>query len=689
MCRKCCSFASIQTTNRTNMVRRYLTFIILAVQMASSAYAVNIHVRDSLLRQLSHVSEPSQKIRIYRNLADVCFETADEKTYLLKMYHEAWKSNDKAAMLDALTDITFAATKEYQMDSAYHYINIIKNTGTPEEVAALSAYFHIRFFDALCDHGKKAEAIESELNFLEKGNQCRECIYNKIANAYITGSSLYFNEMMEEALPYLKTAFSLSEQLPTSNRKDFKKVVGWCLANVYSWVNKLDSAVYIYEICLNDELQYYDAHYKDRRPFYNIAVRKLQTYSMILLNVVTKDPRKADSYWQQIVSLSKDLENPIDRYNYFLSMNNYYMNQKPKPDYPKALIANDSLIKYAAVIMPNYLPGLYDIKSQIHEVMGNHQEALNCLRISSQYKDSLANKDMHRQLSELQVKYDLNKLSAEKSQLEIKNKRILLISLSVILVIVVIVCLYLYHNLKKEKAMKKSLRILNRKAMESEKMKTAFINSICHEIRTPLNAIVGFSDLIFNQEIDEETRKEFPKEIQNNTEMLISLINSMLEVSNLDVSEEKLPCSPTDIIHICRHEMDSLIEHKKSDIVYQLELPDDPVVIPTHERYLSLVVEHLLNNANKFTEKGTVILSCRLDAEKQQLYICVTDTGCGIPQDKYEEVFERFSKLNAFTQGNGLGLYLCQLVIKRLSGTIHIDPLYVEGTRVVVTLPVA
>lgn len=668
---------------------RTITFIIFCLEIVSSIYAGNAHTKDSLLQQLAHSEEPAQRVRIYRNLADVCFETAEEKTFLLKMYHEASKAEDRASMLEALTDITFAATKEYQMDSAYHYINLIKKTGNPKEVAELSAYFHIRFFDALCSHGKKMEAIDKELRFLQKDNPQKGDIYDRIANAYITGSSFYSNEMIKEALPYLKDAFELSKKLPADSKNYFKSVIGWLLANAYSRTSHRDSAVYIHEECLNDHLEYYETYYKKQRPFYNIAARKLQLYSMLLVNVIANEPRKADRYWQQIVALSKDLTNPIDRYNYFLSMNNYYLNRKPAPDYEKGLMANDSLIKYAAVIAPGNIPGLYDIESQIYEAMGNYEESLRHLRLAYQSKDSLANDDMHKQLSELKVKYDINKLNNEKSQLEIKNKRIMLISLSIILAIVTIVCLFLFYGLKKERAMKVRLGILNRKAMESEKMKTAFINSICHEIRTPLNAIVGFSDLIFNEDIDEETRKEFPKEIQGNTTTLISLINNMLEVSSLDVSEEKLPCAPADIIHICRNEMDALMKSAKPGIDYQLDLPEEKIMIPTHEKYLSLVVEHLLNNANKFTEKGRITLSCRVDTERQYLSISVSDTGCGIPKDKYKEVFERFSKLNTFVQGNGLGLYLCQLIINRLSGEIRIDPTYNQGTKIEVTLPIS
>ena len=98
--------------------------------------------------------------------------------------------------------------------------------------------------------------------------------------------------------------------------------------------------------------------------------------------------------------------------------------------------------------------------------------------------------------------------------LEIKNKKTMLISLSILLIIVVLICTYLYFSWKKEKRMKMELKALHLKAQESEKMKQSFINSICHEIRTPLNAIVGFSDLIMNEEIDAEMRKEFPRKFK-------------------------------------------------------------------------------------------------------------------------------------------------------------------------------
>lgn len=159
----------------------------------------------------------------------------------------------------------------------------------------------------------------------------------------------------------------------------------------------------------------------------------------------------------------------------------------------------------------------------------------------------------------------------------------------------------------------------------------------------------------------------------------------MLEVASLDVSEEKLPCEDVDLREICLEEMKRL--NRKDGIDYKLDIPSQSIMIRTNSHYLTQVIEHLLNNANKFTEKGCITLGYETDEPNKKVCICITDTGCGIPKEKHEEVFNRFSKLDSFTPGNGLGLYLCRLIMKRLDGEIKIDPDYTAGTRMVVNLP--
>ena len=123
-------------------------------------------------------------------------------------------------------------------------------------------------------------------------------------------------------------------------------------------------------------------------------------------------------------------------------------------------------------------------------------------------------------------------------------------------------------------------------------------------------------------------------------------------------------------------------------VLVLVKLPKGEMFISTNELHLSLVIESLFDNTNKFTDSGSITLKMRLDKAQSKLRIEVTDTGCGIPPEKREEIFLCFIKLDEFAQGNGLGLYLSRLIIKRLSGNIFVDSSYTEGTRMVICLSV-
>ena len=660
---------------------RYILFLIILF-IGWPVFAITTNSVDSLLNLLKKSPNYIQKVEIYRNLADIYFEQPQEKIYLLKIYQEAKKNNDNNKMVEVLDDIIIMQTKEYNKDSVTKYINIIKKTATPEKIKSLLPYYYMRIFEELYYLNKKAEAIEEELKFLDSKSK-NDNIYRKVASAYVTGYSFYMNDQIAKSIPYLENAAKMIESL--SDNYKYKYRIEGRLCYAYAQTKKNKEAIKIMENLIDLLNKNYILNYQKKRPFYPIDLYRLQYYTFMITNVPFLDYNKEKFYWDRIQEIGKHLTIPLDIYNYHLCASNYYNFKK---DFSKSLASNDTLIKYAQALAPQNLPGLYNISSVLLEEMKDYKNSLKYLKKSHHIQDSLNSHEVQQQLNQLQVKYDLNKLNSEKSELEIKNKKNLVIFLTAILIITVVICTYLSYSLRKEKRMKTQLKKLHTKAQESEKMKQAFINSICHEIRTPLNAIVGFSDLITNPEIDEELRREFPVEIQKNTNLLTSLVNSMLEVADLDVSEEKLPCELVDIKSICVQEMDILKTSRKSGIEYQLDILEEEIVISTNERYLSMVVEHLLENANKFTITGSIILGCKMDKANNKLLISITDTGCGIPIEKREEVFLRFSKLNSFTPGNGLGLYLCSLIVKRLDGEITIDPKYTEGTRFIVSLPI-
>lgn len=663
-------------------MRYILTTIFISI--SSILFAQNMtQATDSLLHLLNATASSEKKIQIYRDLADISIDAPDAKTYLLKMYREAEKINDKKNMLDALNDIVTGAIISYNKDSIIKYTEYIKKIATTEEKERLLPFYHIRIFESQCFSDQKETAIKEELNLLDSIN---DNVYGKIASAYTMGFSFYIHGQFDKALPHLENALQLTKTIPEKDRYDYQRYITLNLCFTYAQTGKEKESIKIMENLINLVELKYKTDYEKQRPFYKIELYLLQYYSFMIGNLPYLTVEQAQDYWNRIQIIGKTLTNDLDRYNYYLCANNYYSNNRIKKDYPKAIEANDSLIRIAKTLAPVNLPGLYNINSLLYEEIKDYPNALKYLKISHQIQDSLTTDAAHKQLNELQVKYDLNALNNEKTMLEVKNKQTLLISLSILLIIVISICTYLYFSLKKEKRMKMELKVLHGKAQESEKMKQAFINSICHEIRTPLNAIVGFSDLIMNEDIDAEMRREFPAEIQKSTVLLTGLVNSMLEVANLDVSEEKLPCEAADLKDICTQEMELL--NKKPGIEYILDIAPESMIIQTNVQYLTQVIGHLLNNANKFTEKGCITLSYEADKQQEHISISVTDTGCGIPKEKYEEVFNRFSKLDTFVPGNGLGLYLCRLIVKRLAGEIKIDPDYAEGTRMVVTLPI-
>ena len=245
----------------------------------------------------------------------------------------------------------------------------------------------------------------------------------------------------------------------------------------------------------------------------------------------------------------------------------------------------------------------------------------------------------------------------------------------------------LYQALQKSN---EQVLIANQKAQESEEMKTAFIRNMSHEIRTPLNAINGFSELITNDDISMDEKQAFSRIIYENCYHLTSMLNNLLEIAQLDSGNDSLPLVPTRIHELCLHEMQQVKKYQeKPEINYVVEGDKENDMILTNRAYFSLIISHLLANANKFTEKGSITLSYHLDSGANLVTLSVTDTGCGIPQDKQEWIFERFTKTNDFIPGSGLGLYLCRLIVNRLNGKIKTDPSYTKGSRFVITMPIA
>lgn len=245
-----------------------------------------------------------------------------------------------------------------------------------------------------------------------------------------------------------------------------------------------------------------------------------------------------------------------------------------------------------------------------------------------------------------------------------------------------------FEDITEKVKMDKMLQEAKEKAEESNRLKSAFLANMSHEIRTPLNAIIGFSDMIC-QTGEEEEKQEYMKIVSSNNELLLQLIDDILDLSKIEAGTMEFSLAPTDINDlmegICRQMQE---KNTSPDVAITFTEKAEECILNTDRVRLSQVIINFTNNAMKFTPKGSIQMGYRIDEAKDEIYFYVKDTGIGIPEDKINEVFERFVKLNTFAKGTGLGLAICRVIVERLGGTIGADSKEGEGSCFWFRLPI-
>ena len=223
-----------------------------------------------------------------------------------------------------------------------------------------------------------------------------------------------------------------------------------------------------------------------------------------------------------------------------------------------------------------------------------------------------------------------------------------------------------------------------RRAEDADRMKSVFLANMSHEIRTPLNAIVGFSEIMALTE-NEEEKHEYLEIIQKNSNLLLQLINDILDLSRIESGKSEM--------HFQQVEIAGLVDEVEK--VHQLKMKlnvDLRVVRPQGEFWTSTdrnrvmqVLFNFLSNAIKNTETGSITLGLKQEGDWLKLF--VSDTGCGIPEEKLPQIFTRFEKLNDFVQGTGLGLSICKSIVERLGGRIEVSSELGQGSTFALYLP--
>lgn len=317
---------------------------------------------------------------------------------------------------------------------------------------------------------------------------------------------------------------------------------------------------------------------------------------------------------------------------------------------------------------------------------------------------------VHFELSDGEYRFNANKLKefdiaeyklpagsvvVDNTEAQLRKYRSVIYSSVAALILLSLIAVFIYFLYYKNKRLRNVLE--NReaelieakeKAEESDLLKSAFLANMSHEIRTPLNAIVGFSSLLTSAEISPEEREEYSAIISTNSELMLTLINDILDISRLETGKIHFVYEDIDIPSLCQQVIMTTTHNRREGVECVFESSYETYTLRTDVQRLSQVLINLLTNANKFTEQGRITLSFEVLEKEGMVRFAVADTGCGIPPEKQAKVFDRFEKLDEFKQGTGLGLAICRQIVMKVGGKIWVDGTYTSGSRFVFTHPI-
>ena len=349
---------------------------------------------------------------------------------------------------------------------------------------------------------------------------------------------------------------------------------------------------------------------------------------------------------------------------------------------------NDFLqTEYARINHNIYKEALLE-KADLLVKMGNKEEAYGQYGKVFSYIKTSFEKNYPKEIDRLCTRFQADQLAYQNERDRIVSMRFYLagIIVSVLFLIFLLVLGWkkifrLKHSQMRQEAMKE-------KAVQAIQRKNMFLSNMSHEVRTPLNAIVGFSAVLTDEDesFDDESRREFSEIIKVNSFQLLKLINDILDFSDFENDNITFNIRTHDAVKLCNEVVETVMASRKLEVEMRFDTDLSVLMLDTDDARLRQVLINLLVNAAKFTEQGSIVLELKMVDAGTALF-SVTDTGCGIPPEKQHLIFERFEKLNDFVQGSGLGLSICQLIVKYMNGKLWVDSGYTRGARFCFTHP--
>ena len=652
---------------------------------------------DSLLTLLPKTPDAADRGRIYVQLADLSGDSLElAAPYWEAALAEAHKAGDTYGCKDAL-DFLVRKFADRDTRRAEKYIALSDSILPGSRHALFRSSLYAYYLWKQMNDNNSIETVTRALEELKGKNYDRLTPEERIEWEFLTGLAIDFSSVTTEAydniakaIPYVERALENLRKYPLEERLHLEKICHDELSDLYMLCKDKRAEEQIGQ-CIDLHRKWLAMDDRFERPHRDTTGYMMRAYAKMvyLRDLISRD--KLNEYYQKCIGLARARGDMAEIYS---TSARYY---QCTGDYERAVAYIDSTITaYKSKGIKADLAPIYATQSYLYEKMGDYKNALKAVRTTNNIRFNERVEEAQSSLAEMQTLFEVGRLEFEKSRLTGRIRFIALLAGGILVLLLIGWSIYQYAMVQRLKQIRRQLIDANkeitrqsRRAMESEKMKTAFINSMCHEIRTPLNAINGFSDLLLEGDHDHNTRREFREQIWASTTALTTLLENMLELSRLVSSEEPLPLAETDLGLLCAERLQIQRELSQNPSVEYILKGGGrgTCVIPTNETYMTRVIDNLLQNAAKFTATGSITVCCEKDDRERRFHILVADTGIGIAPDKQEWVFDRFTKVDSFKPGSGIGLYLCRLIVTRLGGAIRVCPDYRAGCCIEITLP--
>ena len=514
---------------------------------------------DSLLTLLPKTPDAAGRERIYVQLADLSGDSLElAAPHWEAALAEAHKAGDTYGCKDAL-DFLVRKFADRDTRRAEKYIALSDSILPGSRHALFRSSLYAYYLWKQMNDNNSIETVTRALEELKGKNYDRLTPEERIEWELLTGLAIDFSSVTTEAydniakaIPYVERALENLRKYPLEERLHLEKICHDELSDLYMLCKDKRAEEQIGQ-CIDLHRKWLAMDDRFERPHRDTTGYMMRAYAKMvyLRDLISRD--KLNEYYQKCIGLARARGDMAEIYS---TSARYY---QCTGDYERAVAYIDSTITvYKSKGIKADLAPIYATQSYLYEEMGDYKNALKAVRTTNNIRFNERVEEAQSSLAEMQTLFEVGRLEFEKSRLTGRIRFIALLAGGILVLLLVGWSVYQYVMVRQLKQIRRQLTDANeeitrqsRRAMESEKMKTAFINSMCHEIRTPLNAINGFSDLLLEGDHDHNTRREFREQIWASTTALTTLLENMLELSSLVSSEEPLPLAETDLGLLC------------------------------------------------------------------------------------------------------------------------------------------